>query len=617
MTGTTTSGGLGNPKLELIDSVDDAQRFISWLGERRPLDAVAMDLETGERPGGHKNDALSPWKGEIRLMQIGDGETGWAMDWKRWSGVFYQGMTNYQGPVICHNIAFEAKWMAVNSDYKFPWHNAHDTMIMSQVIQPASKTHGLKPLTDRLVDPFASHMQDQLDQIKTKNGWTWGTIPIDFPIYWQYGALDTVITTRLFLDHFYDQVKSGRQLHHAYELEMATRRICTQMEVRGARVDVEYSGEMAEKMERYAESVKAKAYEAYGVNVNSNVPFGKLLAELGAPMTKLTGGGAFSVDKEALGEVLANPGTPPEARSLIQAVSDMKKAEKLASAYFRNFEADAIDGILHPDIKTLEARTGRMSIVNPALQTIPSGSASVRRAFLPRNEGEGIVSSDLDQVEFRLTANFSQDPGLIELFLEADRTGGDVFTSIMREVYKDDSLTKDDPRRKLIKGNIYGRLYGAGTEKQAQTAGVPVADMQELSDAFDRRYPGVKRFSKKVEREGYERFDATGEAYVETYTGRKLPADQGKVYALTNYKIQGTAAEVFKTNLTKLDAAGLTEFMVVPVHDEIVLSMPTAMYPEASQVIQECMTSTEGWDVPLTAGVEGPFTNWGSKYEKS
>lgn len=309
-----------------------------------------------------------------------------------------------------------------------------------------------------------------------------------------------------------------------------------------------------------------------------------------------------------------------DVRDLAELVINVRKADKLASSYFYNFQKDAIDGLLHPEIRTLEARTGRMSITHPALQTLPSGDPLVRRAFLPRHEGEAIVSSDLDQVEFRLTANFSKDQALIDLFLEADATGGDVFTSIMRQVYRDDSLTKEDPRRKLIKGTIYGKLYGAGVAKMALTSKVAESDMQEVVDAFDRTYPGVRRFQKRVEREGQERLDQEGVGYVLTETGRRLPADSNKLYALTNYKIQGTAAELFKQNLIKLDAAGMTEFMVVPVHDEIVLSIPKDIIRSVAPVIQECMTTREGWAVPLTSGCDFQdkkgnfFDTWGDKY---
>jgi len=256
-----------------------------------------------------------------------------------------------------------------------------------------------------------------------------------------------------------------------------------------------------------------------------------------------------------------------------------------------------------------------MSITDPALQTLPSGDATVRRAFIPKDEDHVIISSDLDQVEFRLTANFSEDPDLITLFNEADRTGGDVFTEIMRQVYQDPAAQKSDARRKLIKGVVYGKLYGAGVAKMALTAGVPDAQMKEVVDAFDNNYPGVKKMQKSIEDIGMRRLRSEGTGYVRTKTGRELPCDEDRVYSLTNYLIQATAAEVFKKNLIKLDQADLTEYMIVPVHDEIVMQAPREEAQEIMQTVAECMTTREGWAVPLTAGVDGPFENWGQKYE--
>jgi len=318
------------------------------------------------------------------------------------------------------------------------------------------------------------------------------------------------------------------------------------------------------------------------------------------------------VDKEQL--ELFTSDEQPEVRKLAETILSQRKADKLASSYFENFITRHVDGLLHPEIRIMAARTGRMSITEPALQTLPSNDPLVRNAFLPRNEDEVIIASDLDQVEFRLTANFSEDPALIELFLEADRVGGDVFTSIMQQVYQDNSLQKSDPRRKLIKGVIYGKLYGAGVDKMAQTAGVQTHIMREVVDSFDRTYPGVKLFQKRTEREGLDRLNNEGVGYVTTRTGRRLPCDEDRVYSLTNYLIQGSAAEIFKQNLIKLDQAELTKYLVVPVHDEIVMSVPKDIVEDVKPIVQECMTTTEGWTVPLTAGVEGGFNRWGDKY---
>jgi DNA polymerase-1 len=71
---------------------------------------------------------------------------------------------------------------------------------------------------------------------------------------------------------------------------------------------------------------------------------------------------------------------------------------------------------------------------------------------------------------------------------------------------------------------------------------------------------------------------------------------------------------VFKSNLIKLDQADLTELLIVPVHDEIVLNAPRKDAQEIMKVVQECMTTREGWAVPLTSGIDGPMENWGEKY---
>jgi DNA polymerase-1 len=144
---------------------------------------------------------------------------------------------------------------------------------------------------------------------------------------------------------------------------------------------------------------------------------------------------------------------------------------------------------------------------------------------------------------------------------------------------------------------------------------VQESQMREVVEAFDRSYPGVKTLQKNIEDIGMRRLKTEGQGYVSTRTGRRLPCDDDRVYSLTNYLVQASAAEVFKMNLVKLDQADLTEYMVVPVHDEIVLNCPEEMAPEIMKTVKECMTTREGWQVPLTAGVEGPFKTWGEKYD--
>jgi DNA polymerase-1 len=213
-----------------------------------------------------------------------------------------------------------------------------------------------------------------------------------------------------------------------------------------------------------------------------------------------------------------------------------------------------------------------------------------------------------------MVASLTGDPNLIGMFISADATGSDPFTEIAKEVYNDPNFQRSDKRRNLIKSMIYGRLYGAGVGKQALTAGVAESQMKTVVSAFDARFPGMTAFQQKIEDVGMRRLRAEGQGYVYTWTGRRLPCDEDRVYSLLNYLAQGGAAEIFKANLIKLDQAELTELLIVPVHDEIVLNAPRKDAEEIKQIVKKCMTTTEGWAVPLTADVEGPLENWGEKY---
>ena len=602
---------LQDVQLHLIDNVDKAREFLSWLGERRPHNAIAIDTETGELPGGVRDHALSPWHGQLRLVQVGDGKQGWAIPWKQWSGVFYEAMNKFDGPIVCHNIAFEARWFDIQSDWKLPWHRAHDTMIMAHIIDPLG-SGALKRLAALHVDGRAVALQESLDIELIKNGWTWGTVPTNFQPYWAYGALDTVLTMRIW-EMFYEKCGPGGPYNKAYEIEMAARRIVTRMEINGAKIDLDYSRRKYDELTEYSESVKSWAKQTYnGASITSNMQLVRLFEGLGAEITEFTPTGNKAVTKDQL-KLLTITGSD-EVKKLAEITLKQRKADKLANTYFLNFINDNVNGFVHPSVKTLGARTSRMSIQNPALQTLPKGDDTVRTAFIPKDEDHVIITSDLDQVEFRMFASLSNDPNLVSLFNRADATGSDPFTEIGREIYNDPSMQRSDKRRNLIKGTVYGRLYGAGVGKQALTAGVAENQMRTVSDAFDTRFPGMALFQKQIEDAGMRRLRAEGQGYVYTWTGRRLPCDEDRVYTLVNYLIQGGAAEVFKSNLIKLDQADLTELLIVPVHDEIVLNAPRKDVQEIMKVVKECMTTREGWSVPLTAGIDGPMENWGEKY---
>lgn len=582
--------GLENVQLHFVDDYDSVWEFYQWLDGR---EEIAVDTET---------TGLKIGRDRVRLAQVGGQDDGWAIEWRRWSGIVEEISKKFEGRVIMHNAKFDAGMMG-NDEVQFPRHRIDDTMVMAHILEP-NYSAGLKQQASRHVDALAAGAQAQLDvAINGRGGWTWETVPVSYGPYWQYAALDTVLTYRLKQVHW-PEVKA-RYLK-SYELEMATTWVAEKMERHGALIDHAYAVEKQAVFLKYINEAEQWVRDQYGVAPGSNQAIIKILMEAGYRFDKLTESGALALDKEVLTGI-----DHPLARTVLQ----RRQLQKLESAYLRHFinDTDAA-GFIHPDIRTLGARTGRMSISDPSLQNLPTKSETNKAAEVVRNcvvsqDGHTLLMPDLDQIEMRLLAHYSNDVNLRNAFLQP----GDFFCNIGAQIYGDPNFQKSDPRRRRVKNVSYAKIYGAGLEKMAQTAGVPVAEIRAVRDGFDANFPGVPAWQKQVDRVAWQRQKDEGEPYALSYlTGRKQVAEANKVYALVNRLIQGTAAEAFKMKLLELDAAGLGDYFVVPVHDEIVMDVPDAEVPDAIETIRKIMNDDQMFSVPISAGVAAG-KRWGLK----
>lgn len=588
--------------LRLVQCIDDLFDLKRWLGERR--DVMGLDTETS---------GLDPWEpgAKLRLIQIGDHTTGWAIPWEGWGGAALECMNAWDGRFTLHNASFDAKWLKVHADWDMPWDRTDDTMIMAQIERPGGK-NDLKFLSTQFIDPMADAGQKELKDAMKHHGWGWGDIPVDFEAYWVYSALDPILAA-----HLWSHFRTDLSFPQAYDLEMAVRRICTNMESQGMRVDLEYSQKRFDELKAQVAASKQWAKDNWGVAIGSNAQLVKFFEEqLGARFevfSKTTG--KPSIDKTQL-EIFSKSDDPTVA-TVANFIVNVRNADKMSNSYFKNFLEMNQDGIVHPSVKTMGARTGRMSVVSPALQTIPKDdSMGVRNAFVPRNPGDVLISCDYSQVEMRLLAHFSGDAALQEAFKEADRTGGDFFVSIGRQIYNDPDFNKKDKRRGLMKGVMYGAAYGSGIQKMADSAGVDYEVMKSVSDDIFNTYPGIKSFMMETEALGIAREEQEGVGYIVTGTGRRIPADKGKLYTLTNYTLQGTAAELMKKAIVRLDAAGYGPYMQMAIHDEMIFSMPEHMVEAALPEIEALMSYVNGEfavDLPAEPEVIGR-NSWGEKY---
>lgn len=600
-----------NPTLHFVDSLEEALALKRWMGERRPY--LAVDTET---------EGLQWWKHKPRLLQVGDPNEAWAIPWNTWGGLILEILREFDGDLVMHNMPFDIMMFEHWSGIKLPRQKIHDTRIQAHIDSPHLPT-GLKPVAERLVDPTAAKSQRALLDAMKLHGWDWATVPLDFPLYWGYAGMDCILTSRV---HEILHPRIMAECPLAYELEMRTGMVLIDMMFRGVAVDEEYTQEKLTAFHRYVDEASRWCEQEYGVKAGSNLKVvERLQRDIPSSIfefTKLTPGGAFSLDKEVLAAVVEATHHP-----LAETVFQRRRIERVCSSYLEKFLLYAVDGRIHPNFNPVRrknddeedveggygARTGRMSVSEPPLQQLPRKSndnpvAHVVRNCITASRDHTLVMCDWDQLEFRVYAHLCKDPKLIAAFSE-----GDFFVNMAREIFGDPTIGRDDARRQPTKNGAYAKIYGSGPDKFAKTVGTTVEGAKQFMAQLDATYPSMSAFNREIERVARLREETEGLAYVRSpLTQRRYVNDDGRYYALVDYICQGTATEVLKMKNCELSAAGLGEYLVLDVHDEMILDVPIDRSPEAGQVLHDLMYDANLFTVPLTASLS-VAERWGGK----
>ena len=583
---------LDDVQVHLVDSTDAVAEFMRWLSERRPDNEIGWDTES---------TGLDKQKDFIRTVQFGDAHHGWTIPVEDWKGVIKEVFAKFDGTYVAHNAPFD--WMmTINGGITPPPRSKiHDTRMMHHPLDSTYST-ALKNLMARYVDPRAAAPQKELnDAIKV---YGWDKIPITFQSYWVYAALDPV-GTKMVKDVIYPRVQT--ECPKAYDLELATSWVTSDIERYGIHVDAAYTEKSLGEFDDYVRTAGDWVKENYGISAGSNQSIVTILNAEGYAWTKTTASGAAALDKEVLAGI-----DHPLAATVLQ----RRQLQKLAQTYLRHF-LDWRDGddLVHCSINSVGAHTGRMSIQHPALQTLPRYSAQNKAAITVRNcisarPGHTLLLCDFDQIEMRILAYLCKDPTMLAAFL----SDADFFTSMACKLYDIESMLKDDPRRQTTKNSMYAKSYGSGIAKFALTAGIPEPEAKAFMQNVDRTYPGIPSFISEVNRLVMARSRGEGEAYVRSpLTGRKHVAEPRKEYALVNYLIQGLAAELFKMKVLEVDAAGLGQWLTMLVHDEVVLDVPNEHVPEAVNILKQVMNDAQIIaPVPVSASVSFA-QRWGDK----
>lgn len=590
---------IANISLRRVASMDHVTEFFQWLGQRREF--LAVDVETTGLLVGYDY---------IRLAQFGDENVGWALPYDEWKGAVRDAVERYTGKIVCHNLLFDSKMLKFDG-IVIPQAQAHDSMIMTHLADPAAYM-GLKPAAGRHIDKRAQAGEELLKKAMAQGGWTWETIPTWVPAYWQYAAFDTCLSA-LLAGKLYPETRKV-----PYEVELATIHCLREAELAGLRVDEGYR-QLAEDKLAYAVAATEAALQALapGLNPGSDKQVIDALHEQGAVWEVYTENGNLSVDKDVLKWLGSEPGG---SFPMAEVLSRWRKDERLLNGYIRKF-ADVGKGInpkgeavglgvygeLHASTKPVAARTGRMSVTQPALQTLPRGRV-VRDAIIPR-DGHVFVMADFSGMELRVLASFAQEPEMLAAFAR----GEDLHNFAASKIYGAD-FTK--PQRTLCKNGAFANIYGAGVEKFAVTAGIDVGMAREFRKLYDDMFPGIKQFAGQVVGEVIEAAGGKRKGYghVTLIDGRWLPVEADKAYKGVNFRIQGSCAVTLKTKMIELDHAGLGPFFRLAVHDELLFEVPIELRHEVRRIIEDVMPERKTYP-GVTLEIETDIVHrWGQHY---
>ena len=388
------------------------------------------------------------------------------------------------------------------------------------------------------------------------------------------------------------------------DMELPLVQVLARMELAGILVDRTYlegvGASLREELAGLEAEIHGWAEEAF--NINSTLQLRKVLFDrLGLPVLKKTPKGAPSTDASVLAKL-------EDAHPIVALLLRYREIEKLRNTYVDGYlPLVGRDGRIHAHFNQTGAATGRLSSDHPNLQNIPVRShtgRTLRRAFVAP-EGYDFVVADYSQIELRILAHLSRDPGLLEAF----GAGEDIHAATAARVFGSptDLVTPDLRRR--AKAINFGLLYGMEAFGLADRLKISREEAQEHMDTYFRQFPDVRDYLQSVVAE------ARRTGYTTTLFGRRrylpeLSSDNFRIRQMgermaLNAPVQGSAADVIKIAMIELDRL-LPERdarMLLQIHDELVLEAARVTVADTAHLVKEVMEGVVQLDVPLTVDI--------------
>jgi len=485
-----------------------------------------------------------------------------------------------------------------------------DTMLAHYLLEPDQR-HNMQLLSEK----FLQYSPIPIETLIGKKGKGQGSMKdVELEAIAEYATEDADITFQLFEVLQPALVEKGL-LGLLMDVEMPLVLVLEAMERQGVKVDIDFLKEYSNQLLGQVRTVQAAIFSDAGnvFNIASAQQVGKILFEQLklSDKPKKTKTGQYQTDEETLNSLLGK-------HPIVQNILDFRALQKLKSTYVDALPllVDVNTGRVHTHFNQAVAATGRLSSQNPNLQNIPIRTElgrEIRKAFVSKGADTTLLSLDYSQIELRIIAHISGDPGMQEAFQQ----GIDIHTATAAKVWGVAIEDVDKEMRRKAKTVNFGIIYGISAFGLSQRVGISRGEAKEIIENYFKQFGGVKTYMDETVNKAREN------GYVETILGRRrYMRDINSANAVMrgfaernaiNAPIQGSAADMIKVAMIHihnwLNDEKLKTRMILQVHDELLFDVPNDELELVEAKIKYLMENSMPLSIPVVVE-SGTGNNW-------
>lgn len=532
-------------------------------------EVLALDTET---------TALNPRDGQARLLQLSAAGTTLIVDLFLVRDLTPLKPLLEDGPVkVLHNAKFDYAFL--KAELGISIYPIFDTMLASQLLEGGEQgpSHSLAAAAFR----FLGIRMDKTAQMQDWSG-ELSTAQLD------YAARDVAIL--LPLHSALKEALRQERLTVAAKIEFGAVGAIAEMELAGIKLDAsrwrELESRVRARRDEVSEELESLLPQADGVLPLEGAG---MSINLNSPQQVTDALRALGLDLPDSREWTLSKIDHPAAKLLLEYRELQKKLGTYLQTYANYIHPKT--GRIHASFSQCRVPTGRLACSNPNIQQVP-GEDEFRRCFRAE-EGNTLIIADYSQIELRILAEVSEDPGFVQAFQRGEDlhsvTAATMF-GIPRE-----QVTKE--QRSAAKSINFGLVYGRGPKSLSVQLGTDEQTARRLIEDYFASYPEVRSYLHGTAQR------ALNTRTLRTLAGRvrKFGEVAGRSRAeraalrreAMNFPIQGTSADITKLAFIQLrrDLRGLDARIVNSIHDEFVVECREEQATQTAHLVQQAMVT--------------------------